>query len=151
MRSFSGSQSMWKISAVGEGRVLCGILEGAGRWIRLATHRYGYAPWHVTIQDQDEVCLLDEGILRLSKRYSRVCKVVEGDVDGRYAGAEDGYCDEVDELDQLVDSGLVPTEVRGDDEGFLRTEQGFRYDGDGCSPDSTGFIVGGGAGTYWTC
>lgn len=94
MRSFSGSQSMWKISAVGEGRVLCGIL-GTGRQNCLAERSKDHGPRYVAIQDQDEVCLLNELVFRLSKRYSRVGKVVEGDVDCRHARTEDRYRNEV--------------------------------------------------------
>lgn len=76
-------------------------------------------PGHVGVNHEDHVGLSDEGVRGLTECDSGVHDVVEGEVDSREAGGEDGDGEEVDELDELGDGSEVATEVGGDDEGVL--------------------------------
>lgn len=87
------------------------------------------APRHVGVNHNDHVGLSDEGVRGLAESDARVHRVVEGNIDGRKAGGEDGDGEEVDELDELGNGSEVATEVGGDDEGFLGCREGRMVNG----------------------
>lgn len=58
--------------------------------------------------------------------------MIEGQVDGRKAGGEDGHGGQVDKLDELFHGGVIAAEVGGDDEGLLGLGQRVDNARDGC-------------------
>jgi hypothetical protein len=90
------------------------VKEGTGR----APRKLRSSPRDVRVKDKDEVGLLDKLVV-LTKGYAGVGRVREGEVDGREARLENGDGCQVDELDQLLNRGMVSTEVGGDDQWLL--------------------------------